>query len=147
MSFQFDVVMGSVSIGSIEAVSNSVKGFSWTSIFFILLSFLVFGESSFFNSSLCTFFLFYNSLGIKARTVGSPPTIVPPRLYFWDSDRSHYIVLQGQQVSTNATLTLPHVTAELAYKGQNISVFTNNFPGFCLSTVFSAYRIGVACYF
>ena len=59
--------------------------------------------------------------GIKARTSSDPP-----RLYFWDSDRSHYIALQGQEIGSNVNLTLPHVTAELAYKGQNISDFTNN---------------------
>jgi len=59
--------------------------------------------------------------GIKARSATDPP-----RLYFWDSDRSHYIVLQGQEVGGNATLTLPHTTATLAYQGMPIAGFTNN---------------------
>ena len=60
-------------------------------------------------------------IAIQARS-----SSIPPRIIFWDSDKSHYIGLVGQEITSNTTLTLPHVTAELAYKGQNISEFTNN---------------------
>ena len=59
--------------------------------------------------------------GIKARSA-----VVPPRMFFWDSDKSHYISLQGQEIGSNGVLTLPHTTATLSYNGQNISLFTND---------------------
>jgi len=60
--------------------------------------------------------------GIKARS-----SSIPPAIYFWDHDKTHYVSLKSHsEIASSVVLTLPHITATLAYAGQNVSDFTND---------------------